>query len=48
MTRDEMKQWLKDEVTLSGALSAISLPDREYDRIIDRELKVLYEIDPDA
>lgn len=37
MTRDEFKQWLKDEVTLSGAL-AINLPDKEYDRVIDREL----------
>lgn len=47
MTRAEFKEWLKDEVTLSGAL-AIDIPDKEYDRVIDRELKMLYEINPEA
>ena len=47
MTRSEFIEWLKDEVTLSGAL-AVTLPDAEYNRIIDRELKVLYEIDSET
>lgn len=47
MTRAEFKEWLKDEVTLSGAL-AIDIPDKEYDRVIDRGLKMLYQINPDA
>lgn len=47
MTYDEFKKWLSDEVTLSGAL-AINIPDAEYDRIIERELSTLYELDPDA
>lgn len=47
MTRKEFKEWLQDEVTLSGALS-VNIPDKEYDRIIDRELKALYELSPEA
>ena len=47
MTRDEFKQWLKDEVTLSGAL-AINIPDKEYDRVIDRELQAVYEKSTEA
>ena len=47
MTRSEFIEWLKDEVTLSGALS-INLPDKEYNRIIDRELKTIYELSPEA
>lgn len=43
MTRAEFIQWLKDEVTMSGAL-AVNLPDKEYDRIITKELKTLYDI----
>lgn len=47
MTRDEFKNWLKAEVTLDGALQ-INLPDATYDRIIEKELKTMYEINPDA
>ena len=47
MTKDEFKQWLKDEVTLSGAL-AINIPDKEYDRVIDRELQAVYEKSTEA
>lgn len=47
MTRAEFIEWLKGEVTLSGALS-INLPDAEYNRIIDRELKQLYELYKDT
>ena len=47
MTRKEFVEWLKDEVTLSGAL-AINLPDKEFERIIDREVKALYELSPEA
>lgn len=43
MTKDEFRNWLKADVTLDGAL-AINLPDQTYDRIIDREIKQLYEI----
>lgn len=47
MTRDELKQWIVDEITLSGALQ-VNLPEKEIDRIIDRELAMLYEINGDA
>lgn len=47
MTRSEFKQWLKEEITLDGALS-IDIPDNTYERIIDRELKYMYEVNPDA
>lgn len=47
MTHDEFKEWLKDEVTISGALS-IEIPDKEYDRIINKELKAVYELSPEA
>ena len=47
MTRKELVAWLKDEVTLSGAL-AINLPEAEYERIIDREVKAVYELCPEA
>lgn len=47
MTRDEFINWLKADVTLDGALT-INLPLQTYTRIIDRELKQMYEINPDA
>lgn len=47
MTRPEFIQWCKDEVTLSGAL-AVEIPDKEYNRIIDRELKMVYELSAEA
>lgn len=47
MTREEFKDWLKSEVTVSGALQ-INIPDNEYDRLIDKELKGIYELNPDA
>ena len=47
MTRDEFKAFLKSEVTIDGALS-INLPDATYDRVIDKELKTMYEINPDS
>ena len=43
MTRSEMVQWLKDEVTMSGTIN-ITINDKEYSRIIDRELRTLYEL----
>jgi hypothetical protein len=43
MTRSEFIQWLKDEVTMSGTIN-LSLPDKEYNRIIDRELNMIYEL----
>ena len=47
MTREEFKNWLKADVTLDGALN-IAIPNATYERIIDREIKQLIEIDPDA
>lgn len=47
MTKDEFRNWLKSDVTLDGAL-AINLPSTVYDRIIDREIKTMYEINPEA
>ena len=47
MTKDEFRNWLKADVTLDGAL-AINLPETLYDRIIDREVKQLYEIFSEA
>ena len=40
-----MVQWLKDEVTMSGAIN-INLSDKEYNRIIEKELRKLYQIYP--
>lgn len=47
MTKKEMIQWLEDEVTMSGSLN-ISLPEKEYERIIDKELLMIYELYPEA
>lgn len=47
MTREQFVKWLKDEITLSGALS-IDLPEAEYNRVIDREKKELYNLYPNA
>ena len=47
MTREQFKKWLIDEVTIDGALS-INLPEATYERIIDKELRTMYEINPDA
>lgn len=41
MTRDEMVQWLEDEVTLSGSIK-ITINKKEYERVLDRELKMIY------
>ena len=43
MTRSEFIEWLKSEITMSGTIN-ISLPDKEYNRIIDRELNMIYEL----
>ena len=47
MTKNEFINWLKADVTLDGSL-VINLPTETYERIINREIKQLYEIDPDA
>ena len=47
MTHQEFINWLKDEVTLNGAL-AVNLPDKQYEHILERELQTMYEINPDA
>ena len=43
MTRAEFIEWLKSEITMSGTIN-LSLPDKEYNRIIDRELNMIYEL----
>ena len=47
MTKSEMVQWLKDEVTMSGTLN-ISIADKEYERVIDKETNMIYELSPEA
>lgn len=43
MTKDELRKFIIEEITMSGAIN-ISLPDKEIDRIIDNETRQLYEI----
>ena len=43
MTRSEFIEWLKSEITMSGTIN-ISLPEQEYNRIIDRELRMIPEL----
>lgn len=47
MTRAEFIKWLKDEVTLSGSLN-VNIKDEEIDRIINRELRYIYDQNPEA
>lgn len=47
MTRDELRSWIKDEVTMSGSIN-INIQDKEIDRIIDKGTLELYELYPDA
>ena len=42
-----MVEWLKDEVTMSGSLN-ISITDKEYKRVIDKEMQMIYELYPEA
>lgn len=47
MTRSEFIQWLMDEVTMSGSLT-VNITEKEINRIIDRELKTMYDMNPEA
>lgn len=47
MTKNEFIEWLKNEVTMSGTLN-LSLADKEYERIIDKETNMIYELYPEA
>ena len=47
MTKKEMIQWLKNEVTMSGSIN-ISLTDAEYERILDKEINMVYQLYPVA
>lgn len=47
MTKKELVAFIRNDITLSGAL-AIQLPDEEIERIIDFEKNALYEFYPDA
>ena len=47
MTKSEFVQWLKDEVTMSGTIE-ISISDKEYERLIDKETNMIYELYPEA
>ena len=42
-----MVQWLEDEVTLSGSIK-ITINKKEYERVLDRELKMIYQLYPVA
>lgn len=48
MTKEEFKDFIVNELTMSGALKQMTLPDKEIYRIIDNETRQLYDIDPDA
>ena len=47
MTRNEMVEWLEDEVTMSGSID-ISLTKKEYERVLTKETKMIYELYPDS
>lgn len=47
MTKEELREFVKDEITLSGTIE-IKLTDKEIERIIDNETRQLYEIYRDA
>ena len=47
MTRKEIVEWLKNEVTMSGTIN-ISLTDAEYERLVDKELRMVYQLYPVA
>ena len=47
MTKSEMLDCLKDEVTMSGSLN-VSITDKEYSRVIDKETNMIYELYPEA
>ena len=47
MTKSEFVEWLKNEVTMSGTIE-ISLADKEYERIIDKETLMIYELYTEA
>lgn len=47
MIRKEFVKWIQSEVTCGGMIK-INFPDSEIERIIDRELKVLEELNPDS
>ena len=47
MTKKEMIKWLKNEVTMSGSIN-ISLTDAEYERIMNKEINMVYQLYPVA
>lgn len=47
MTKKEFAKLLKAEVTMSDTIN-ISLSDKEYERLIDRELRGIYQMNPMA
>jgi hypothetical protein len=47
MTKKEMIQWLDDEVTMSGTIN-IRINQKEYERLINREIKMIYQLYPVA
>lgn len=42
-----MVEWLKNEITMSGSIN-ISLSDAEYERILDKEINMVYQLYPVA
>ena len=48
MTKNELKQWIQNDITLSGALSGVSLPDNEIKRVIEKETMYVADKYPEA
>lgn len=47
MNRDDLRNWVKDEVTMSGSIQ-LNITDKEIDRVIDYATQEVYEMYPDA
>ena len=45
MTRQEVVKYIKDEITISGAIN-INVSDAEINRIIDRDIRIIRQINP--
>ena len=43
MTRQEVVKYIKDEITISGAIN-ITVSDAEINRIIDRDIRIIRQI----
>lgn len=48
MTKNELKEYIQNDVTISGALTGVSIPDKEIDRIIKNEKKFIADQYPEC